>query len=97
MSGCLVREKEREGIKCGTGILVQFEHTNISKRAPFFENELKQDYKVRYVTAPTYSGTLFGVLLPPPVNVSGSLVRERERKGIKYGTCIYVQFEHTNV
>ena len=95
MSGCLVRERARDGIKYGTGILVQFEHTNVLKRAPFFENELEQDYEGRHVTALTYSNTLFALLLPPPVNVSGCLVRERVRKEKKYMVLVYLYNSNT--
>ena len=81
-------------------VLVYFYNSNTRtfyKRAPFFEKELEQAALTRHVTAPTYIITLFALLLPPPVNVSSCLVREREREEIKYGTGILVQLEHTNV
>ena len=63
----------------------------------FLKTKLQQAAFTRHVTTPTYSSTLFALLLHPLVNVSDCLVREREREGIKYGTGILVQFEHTNV
>ena len=84
-----------------TGITCTIRTHERLKRAPLFEKKLEQAALTRHVTAPTYISTLFALLLPPPVNVSGCLVRERELEGIKYGTggilILVVQFEHTNV
>ena len=77
-------------------VLVYLYNSN-KERAPFFENEKEQAALTRHVTAPTYISTLFALLLPPPANVSGCLVGEKEREGIKYGTGILVQFEHAKV
>ena len=75
-------------------------NTRTFKKGSPFEKKLEQAALTRHVIAPTYISTLLALLLPPPVNVSGCLVRERELEGIKYGTGILVlvvQFEYTNV
>ena len=113
VSGCLVREREREGIKYGTGILVQNSNTRtLRKGHPFFETKSVRQYVSVCIRETSdlatgrliicflyllYSSTLIAPLLPPSINVSGCLVRERDREGIKYGTGILVQFEHTNI
>ena len=96
-SACRAAWLGRESSKESNMVLVYLYNSNtrtFQKGRPFFKTSWNKLYRTCNITN-LYISTLFALLLPPPVNVSGCLVRERVRKEKTNMVLVYLYNSNT--